>query len=293
MVEKAPVPKEKLKKNTRSAVVYSPEGKPKIKEYNPSTSEELLEQICRSFGTELEKAYVIPYNGTKLVRLSKPVALTNLDTGERNLLVMQSTRFSPFCRDQSKIIELYKNNSKKKLDDKILEEIEEKIKKRDGGWDNFKEITDNMFIPEVALSRWRKELYFAIFNLERNQDIPNEMLKPFIVHEHMKGIPDIYIVFHRQPQYFKDRRVEKDKDVKDTLYVGFPKIYTRQKEAIESALLIHPIDEIKSEQSGTTLFTQDGYPKGASYTLSPNVSTNLTMALVQTYIKRLTLGNSL
>jgi hypothetical protein len=293
MVEKAPIPKEKLKKNTRSAVVYSPEGKPKIKEYNPSNSEELLEQICRSFGTELEKAYVIPYNGTKLVRLSKPVALTNLDTGERNLLVMQSTRFSPFCRDQSKIIESYKNNSKKKLDDKILEEIEEKIKERDGEWDHFKEITDNKFIPNVALARWRKELYFAIFNLDKNQDVPKEMLKPFIIHEHMKGIPDIYIVFHRQPQYFKDDWVEKDKDVKDALYVDFPKIHKKQGEAMESALLIHPVNRIEGKQSGTTLFTQDSYPRGASYTLSPDVSTNLTMALIQTHLKRITLGNSL
>lgn len=294
MGEKVPTTKEAIGENTRSAIIHFPEGKPRTEEYNPSRSEKLLEEICRSFGTELEQAYVDIYNGRKLVRLSKPVVLTNVDTGERNLLVMQSTRFSPFTRDGSKIIEICKNKSKKKLDDNILEEIGGKIRERDGEWDPFREVTDNTFIPDVKLARWRKELYFAIFNLAKGQTIPEDMTRSFLIHEHRKGTPDIHATFYREPLFVKDGWVEKDKDVRDTLRVDFPKIHSRHNEAMGLALGLHPANAIESEkQPGKTLFTQEAYPTGFSYSLLQDMPINLTMGLIHSYLKRIVLGSSL
>ncbi|PIV00981.1 hypothetical protein COS54_01810 [Candidatus Shapirobacteria bacterium CG03_land_8_20_14_0_80_39_12] len=60
-------------------------------QYSPSQTEILLEQITTSFGTELGEAYLNPDNGTKLVRLSRPVVL-QIEAQEKEVYLRGNTQ---------------------------------------------------------------------------------------------------------------------------------------------------------------------------------------------------------
>src|SRR3989344_4684954 len=78
----------------------------RISQYNPSTTEVLLEKICNSFGTELLPAQINPVNGTKLVRISKPAIIKK--GGRVRVLQFQYTRFSPLS--SQRMVEVYNEN---------------------------------------------------------------------------------------------------------------------------------------------------------------------------------------
>ena len=76
------------------------------REYLPSTTELLLEDLCRSWNTSLLPATLGEGNTSKLVRLSQPAVF---DEGKK-LLQVQWTRFSPL--KSLRAIPTYKHNRK-------------------------------------------------------------------------------------------------------------------------------------------------------------------------------------
>lgn len=281
-----PGSKDKLGNNKRLAITDITEKKTQVREYSPSQTERLLEEICLSFKTELKPAYVNPLNGAKLVRLSKPVILTHKETGGKSLLAMQSTRFSPFF-DQNEVARIYNNMDPKKEDseEETLTEIEEEIRKRDDKDNSFRAVTDRNYIPRLSLARWRKEIYFAVFSLDA---VPTEEVKPFMIREYGiggPGLPDVHLVFRRQPLYLNQGSILNHQR-KDSLSFDFPRISRRHDDALglASSLLFPDKQDLKSGLTPRT---------SATYDIDPKAPVTRTMAFIQRYLQRITQGTTL
>lgn len=293
--------KEKLDNHTRLVLVDISRKTSQTQKYYPSRTELLLEEICASFGTELGQAFINPYNGTRLVRLSKPVVVTHRTTGEKSLIAMRHTRFSPFCWDTGKVVEVYKDNtpgSTRKSSERVTEEIIKRVEERDGSkWNTFETVTDPDYIPNVTVARWRKELYFAVFNLGGNQDEPDpDQLKPFHIHEvglENQRVPDVYLTFSIQPVFVR-RMVEKPTEG-DSLHITFPQMYRRHQLAAQSALSLHPVNKIRANDnySRNVALYSSTYPGGASYSFDTDTPRNLTMGFIHSYLRRMTIGTTL
>lgn len=277
----------------RSVKVDSPESWSAVEHhpYDPSRTEILLEEIARSFGTELGEAYLNRDNGTKLVRLSRPLVLTHSSTGERSLLAMQYTRFSPFLLDRETIIRVHKEKTprdKRKSPEKVMELIGTAIEEKDGSnWDATREVTDTMFIPNIPIVRWRKHFYFAVFRLDSKEDLPEDA-QPFTIHEEIvygRRPSDIHITFTREPLFVSSPGfggVRNDLKSPDSLRFSFPKIYSKHREAISSTNTLHSSE--RREVVGE---------RGVTYEIPSSESSTLTMASIQAYLKKMCVGVTL
>lgn len=289
--------------NLRLARFYDSKNRPHVKEYSPSGTEELLEEVCRSFHTELGQAEINPINGTKLVRVARPIVVANQYTHEESLLAFQYTRFSPFYGDSSKLVEMYKANVQvphNKSFEKIMEDIERSVKERQGGeWNPFEEVTDSAYIPDVHLARWRKALYFSVFKLD-NDGVPQQQVKPFTIHEggsFANRPPDIHITFQRAPLFFDGNRVENDKGLTDYLTVDFPRIRQEHNAALQTAFSLHPLDKIgqgtaPSSNEVTFKITSDGI-KQTMYDIPSSTPREQTMGFIQAYLRKVCSGSTL
>lgn len=181
-------------------------------EYQASTSEVLLEEICRSFGTELSPAYINPLNGAKLVRESQPVIVAREQNGQKYLFQFQSTRFSPLNSHREGVVAIYNQTAEPKRNrdwDEVFQEIDARIQERDGEFKPFLALTNRNYIPDVPLHRWPKTLYFAVFEVDEKEEVSAAELKPFLIHEHgsFRGkLPQAHIELHIEP-YFVIRQM--------------------------------------------------------------------------------------
>lgn len=275
---------EKLSPHQRLAKLYGEQGESVT--YYPSNSEELLEDICRSFGTTLNEAF-IDHGSRHLTRLSKPVVLTSPRTGQRKLFQAQYTRFSPFSRDSAKMAEVYKKNHRvvgKKSDEKILEEMWQELKEKD----NLSlQVTDAGFNFSVPLARWRKGFYFALFNLFEGEQIENP--EPFYVFESGQyGLgasqgrrPDLHITFYREPKFIIGQMVESEEDIEDRLYFEWPRTFDEHGLAIRNAGLLHPVTYKNSDSAR---------PSTNLWCIPASEPVSRVMGFIQAYIRNLTTG---
>src|SRR3989344_2996751 len=130
---------------------------PKAGDYDASTSELLLEEICESFGSYLQAAYVNPDKRTQLVRRANPTILQP-PSGQPYLLQFQYSRLSPLNLDRS--FEVYKQNRKRKIS---LDTFYKEIRAEHTPWDSFSEVTDLHYIQNLPIHRWPKKIYAAIY----------------------------------------------------------------------------------------------------------------------------------
>jgi hypothetical protein len=296
IVEVVPIPS-----HQRLARLELPDEPKEVRPYDPSGTERLLEEVCLSFGTELGEAFINPWNGTKLVRTSRPAIVTHRGTGERRALQFQYSRLSPFLRCEGKVIELYREHTKsrKKSNERVLGDLMEAIKDRNNGqWDVFRDVTDNQFIPGVGVARWPKELYFAVYRLGE-AGLPEEELQPFTIHDSLvfRGImPDVHITFQRQPRFVRHDWIEPTPEAYDGLHFSFPRQQYEHEEAVSSAVSVSPLDKLRAESRDgeqPETFRRNYFPRTVTHDISSDMSRTLTMGYIQAYLRKLSVGATL
>lgn len=261
----------------------------KTREYEPSRTELYLENICKSFGTELLQAEINPINGTKLVRLSQP-AIVHHTNGKRRILQTQYTRFSPL--HYSEAVEVYnENRARRKGKRKISSvSVHEEIARQHEEWDVFEEVTNPDYIAHLNLHRWEKELYFAVYDTEDKR--LEEGLRPFLIHEpvHINGkLPQVHITFHIEP-YFVIGQIglimRHREDISDSIKIDYSQIKAEHRERIGSALFLHPLNNLRNPEN---VFKEEYVRFGETYQVHPRVPRELTMGLIAAYLRKLCL----
>lgn len=260
------------------------------KTYTASTTELLLEQICESFGTELLQAEINDINGTKLVRESRP-AIVRHPEGKKRILQVQYTRFSPLMENPNKIAEVYnKNRARQKGKRKISNESAlREIWEQHEEWDAFEIVTNQEYINDFNLHRWRKSLYFAVYDVE-NKEKAAEKLKPFSVHEPIefgKRLPQIHITLDIEPFFVIGLVQENTKEIYDNLRIDFPQEEAEHRMRIGSALSLHPLTNLKHPENA---FKENYEIFRKNYKIHSSVPRELTMGLITAYLRRLCLG---
>ncbi len=255
----------------------------KTGQYEPSTTELLLEKICESFGTELLGAYINPINGTKLVRESKPVVILHPNEG-KNVLQFQYTRFSRFR--SNRFVEVYNKNRARKRRKKEIshESVWKEIKNQHENWDAFEEVTNPKYVDNLNMHRWEKELYFAVYDVENEEGI-EEKLKPFQIHEHVQfagKLPQVHITLGIEPFFVIEHMQENTKDKYDRLSIDFPQTNAKHRTCVHSALSLHPLNNLISPESA---FKEDYGRFGETYQIHPDVPRKLTMGLIAGYLR--------
>jgi hypothetical protein len=255
------------------------------RQYTPSTTEVLLEEMCKTFGTELLPAIIDSGSGTKLVRISKPslIAQTNR---VKKIMQFQYTRFSP-VDDSEKMCEVYNSNRKRKL---CIESIWKEIKKKHEKWDCISEVTDNEYIEFLKLHRWKKSLYFAVYDIENEEGI-EERLKPFLIHEHIQfdgKLPQAHINFSIKPFFVVKYIRENTKNIYDSLSITFPQTEAEYRSRTNIALSLHPLDNLKSPENA---IIRDFGRFGENYQIHSRVPRILTMAFIEKYLKEVVSAN--
>lgn len=277
----------------------------KNREYLPSRTELLLEEFCRSFGTELLPAYVDLYNGVKLIRLSQPVNVRNEKNDQNFVLAAQYTRFSPLFHPgyMNKVIAIYDEAVYRRpygsvADNtdrvsKVSREIEKKIKENSRVLDAFQQVTNNTFIPNVPILRWPKTLYFSAFAVDK----PIDKLTPFLIHEYgqiHRNPPDVHVAFHREPFFARRNLYREDTGgIFDTLTFDFPALYNKHERAFEAAKSLyhlsnpHHKEYIYRPERDVGLL---GHPRPISVELHSSIDVYTTLAFISTYLRYLCLG---
>ncbi len=272
----------------------------RLREYWPSNSELLLEEMCEYFGTELNQAYVNPINGAKLVRESKPVKATHRKTGKERLLQFQFTKFSPFHSDAWLDVYNQTRGRRKPLDyDNAMKEIEAQIEEK--CWNNLLELTDSSYIPGVTMMRFEKELYFAIFDVTK--ELPKEWLKPFLIHSNAPEIldrpPEVWIEYNRKPEFIGLR---KKGDLNyDHLLIDFPQVNKMHSTSMSNAMTSYPMKNLKPENyirdsresENMPVFKDHEIYYRQSYNIHSEIPVEMTMGFIHQYLKSLCLGKTL
>jgi len=256
-----------------------------------NATDELLEEICSSFGTELLSEEINTINGVKAVRISRPVVVTDLD-GQNRILQAQYTRFPPL--HSLRFIEVYnRNRSMQRGKRKISREsVVREIIKQHQPWDSHSEITDPRYIENLEVNRWEKGVYFAVYDL-KGDEIPDN-LEPFLIHEEgfefKRRLPSLHITLHKEPLFLigEIRREDSD-DVYDNLRISFPETQHQHNQAFDSTVLLHPVNKL-GNGSETQMFKRDFRRFGEIYEIHSSVPEELTMGLIRGYLRRYCLG---
>lgn len=254
-----------------------------------TATDELLEELCSSFGSELLPERINPYNGTKAVRLSRPVVLIDSE-GQSRILQAQYTRFSPL--HSYRYVDVYnRNRSMERGKRKISKgSVNREIEKQHQSWNPRLEMTDTRYIKYLEVARWEKEVYFAVYDLARE---PEEELVPFLIHEEIeldRRLPSLHITLHHEPSFLiGEFRRETGDELYDTLRVSFPETQYQHNQALDSALLLHPVNKL-GDGSEFPLFKRDLKRFGEYFEIHSSVPEELTMGLIRGYLRRFCLG---
>ncbi|MFH1073430.1 MAG: hypothetical protein V1743_08435 [Nanoarchaeota archaeon] len=281
----------------KATIIPSKEGEKRQKKiYTVSTSEQLLEEICESFGTELNHAEVWDEYTAKLVRLSTPVLITHPD-GSLRLLQMQYMQLSPL--ESSRAAEVYNANLLAKKQDPILpDDLRDELKKLVGGeLDPFQLVTNNVYIQNLALTvhRFEKMLSFVVYDIANREKLPKHV-DPFWVNEpgcFQGEYASVHLTFCIDPIFFINQRVEPNEEVYDRLIVQFPKMFNTHMRCLSTAQAVHPIEE---NRKGRTLLKHDidtPFRDHAIYHIHNSVPRELTLGQIQRYLKKLCCDSTL
>jgi len=165
--------------------------------------------------------------------------------------------------------------------------IAERIKSENGGvWSTVKEVTDPRFIPDIPLARWRKEFYFAVYKLDGNESVPEDVL-PFTIHEETEfegKLPDVHITFKREPLFMSGigfGLVRTDLQRPDSFWFSFSRTSYEHAVATSSARGLHPSSILKEN------------PKlGIRGDVSPTEPRERVMAFIQAYLRKMCVGTT-
>ena len=200
--------------NNQREMIFNGESR----QYDSSDSERFLEDICQSFKTNLLPAIIAP-GGKFLTRLSNPLDF-NSSKEDIRILQMQYTRFSPlYCQG---IEEIYSKNKKQEIDKNVditnrITKLWEDILNQHEPWDNFEELTNQKYIKNLNLSRWKEEIYFAIYSFKNKM----KKVEPFNIFDKETKLeeewPCIHITYNVEPRFIVDKdEIQHKKD-----YINF------------------------------------------------------------------------
>jgi hypothetical protein len=255
--------------------------------YYASNTEVLLEDICKSFGTELMQAYINPINGIKLTRESKPALVMNPD-GKNKVLQFQYTKFTPFF--SSKWFDIYKQNRRRKISEEgANKNIEKELEGKN--MDFLDTVIDSHCINNLPLHRFQKALYFAVYNLDNKAP---EKLEPFSVYDITRfngKLPEVHMTLSIEPFFVINQTCENTKQIYDNLRIRFPEADSKHATCTKSALDFHPLYMLDKEKI-------HGYPDStfeshcemhARYQIHSQVPRELTMGFIHAYLKKFSL----
>lgn len=253
-------------------------------EYNPSTSETILEKMCGSFGTELLPAVITP---ERLVRVSEPAFVTSPD-GRNRVLQFQYTRFSPLTSRNAH--EVYnKNRVRGRKRELSHESMLKEIEGQNEPWNLVREVTDSAYFENLRVHRWPKGLYFAVYDTEEKPGV-TRTLKPFLVYEsntQLEGVlPSVHLTLSIEPFFVVGSMREGTRDKYDSLNINFPRINTEHRNNVESALNLHPLNQLRTPQDA---FKEDGRIFSERYRVHSDVPRELTMGFIAAYLRKLCL----
>ncbi len=283
---------------TRTAVEYVSTKDKREREYTPSTTEVLMEDLMRSFGTEMGQAYANYLNGNRLVRLSQPVAVTHKATGKKRVLQAQYTKFSRLGYDHA--VGIYNEAANPDPIIKGVGELQQAVEKRmrrgKERFDPFAELTQSQYVPDLHVHRFGKALYFAAFDVEG--DVDPEMVEPFTIHEYGSfagKLPAIHMEFRTEPWFVRHNISREDLlGIEDSLVISFPQMGQEHERNMSNALALHPLDKLDRNSLGTigTPFAHQtaGRDFDAMYVLSPTIPRELAMALIGRYLQNALVG---
>lgn len=267
--------------------------------YTPSTSEILLEDLCKKFNTKLLDAELNPVNGYKIVRVSKPVIIDDFMTNRNKLLQCQYTRFEPFFHNRA--FKAYKENTKKKNAKKFTEEVEndfEKFRARN----RCPEVVMNpYYMKELNVHRWGKELYFAVWDVTDDYrgitDDKERQIEPFKVHDvntiFDNKFADLHMTLSIEPFFVMNQQREDTSKLYDTLRIAFPKTDRTDDVCMRKANNAFPLDKIiinSADPKSIRSFEQSTNYMTKSHEIHSKVSRSLTMSFIMSYLGHYCLG---
>lgn len=255
------------------------------RQYEPSTSELLLEEMCRSFGTELLEAYINIINRTMLVRIANPVRITN-PNGVEKTLQFQLARFCP--ADHRRAREIFQKNLGKPSKADTIRIGQE----REGNWDSFRAVTDQYYLEHLGVHRWPKEIYVAVYEEKYSPDP-----KLFWIHEQREqvGAPRLCMKFEIQPYFIIGMSQESDRDIYDQLIITFPQIEIEHQECEKAALDLHPLKYLYLPERGPAFpafNVAQQYISPLIYDIHSSVPRQTTMGFICAYLRHFLWGKS-
>lgn len=263
----------------------------RTREYLPSTTKLLLEEMCQSFGTELLEAQIhMAAVESLLVRNSKPAVIKS-PTGKR-ILQFQHTRFSRL-HDEDRALDVYiQNRMRHKGKRKISTATAiDEIYAQHEPWDVAKELTDISYVKDLSLHRWPKGIYVAVY------DAPDlkgkDELKPFNVYETVEfggKLPNVHIIFRVEPFFVIGQMRQSTRDIYDTLAIDFPQIRAEHRRNEQTALDLYQLNNLKSPEKA---FEHNYERFGESYQIHSQIPREATMGFIQAYLRKFCLNRTL
>ena len=214
----------------------SRDGKFSLGNYAPSNTERALEEMCSSFGAELNPAYLETRNHLLLVRLSNPVVINSERLGKQTLR-FQYTKFSVFdvlWRNYDRVSDVYMKNvaSRRRKKPASQEEIREYICRQlelpqgevDGESAKYQGRLAKVLINENAVKGLKfrtfpKEVYVAAYPGEMDN-----LQEPMRIHKYNPansvGLPRFHVAFGVAPRFFVGQFAESGE--KSYLRISWP-----------------------------------------------------------------------
>ena len=250
-------------------------------EYQLSTSERLLEDMCKSFNTELGPAEVNAVSYPLFTRLSFPVAVSHLDGSER-ILRFQLTRFSPLWSRSA--LDVYDANTggRVKKEEMDYAELEKEILKQNELWNAVENVTKRGYIDNLHVRRWQEEIYIAVYDSEKGKAPEN----PFLIHStedfrtmKLENLPIDHITFTIEPDFVLMRGGQyKSEETVDRISIRRPK---------EHEMLIRTLNPITQESN--ILFNFIVSPS-TDFEFDSSVGRLRTMGFIQAYLNQICRG---
>jgi len=257
-------------------------------EYLASHTELALEELCASFGTQLEQADLGKINNALLVRLSKPVIIHSKRLGPQ-ILQFQYTKFSILETDTKHLKRVYeqsvasriKRRKKQVTNEEVVDYIQKELGLEKGKEGRIKglvsSLINNQAVEGMNFKRFGKEVYVGCFESPEKLSFDKEgRLEPFAIHDTLTpGFPyraSFFVKFYVPPRFFISGCAEQETQ-NCSLSIRWPVLENELSTDLNRAGEIYGIPEKR-------VFVSNDYE------FEPSTSRLATMAFIRSFIKQ-------
>ncbi|MFA5927142.1 MAG: hypothetical protein WCT32_00420 [Patescibacteria group bacterium] len=254
-------------------------GKPV--DYEMSTSEQLLEKICRGLGTDLLSAEIggDTRGSIFLVRRSRPTLITG-QWGEKFMLQFQLTRFSA---DYSRrFLDVYcRNMGQPDLAKTDPNRAEKYVRDERGRRPVVDSVTRSDFYRTAILHRWPKAIYCAIYPVTEAENTL-ELVQPASIYDPGISWHGRLAVHHLtlmiEPVFVLGNVAEPRSELSDLLTIRLPEKERVMSMAFRQATESYPIDRLSDLEKP---FLTDPNSFCVSYRINAAVPRAMSMGFFQ------------